>query len=150
MGNFIFSRPDFIASCRQIYWTAQKERHDKMDENLTISDLKTRWQKVLNVTKLAVSHHPSEYREIKTLAHEIVNNPLDIKEYIPTVKKLTSLLSVMDQCGQGTIFHHFNERIRPSNIWQIDLLRVECKDLLDHLRQFDQWRLKAHHLKVVK
>ena len=121
-----------------------------MDENLTISDLKIRWEEVLKVTKTAVYHHPSEYRQIKSIANEVVNNPLDINEYIPTVKKLTHLFSIMDQGDQGTIFQHFNERIRPSNIWQIDLLRVECQDLLEHLHQFDRWRLKIHHLKVVK
>lgn len=121
-----------------------------MDDNLTIPDLKKRWEKVLNQTKISVSRHPAEYRQIKSLARNVVNNPLDIGEYLPTVKKLTHLFEVMDENKQATIFFHFNERIRPSQIWQIDLLRVECCDLLDHLHAFDQWRFKHHQLKIIK
>jgi hypothetical protein len=56
----------------------------------------------------------------------------------------------MDENKQETIFSHFNERIRPSQIWQIDLLRVECRDLLDHLHTFDKWRREYHQLKIIK
>jgi hypothetical protein len=121
-----------------------------MDESLTVAELTQRWEKVLTLTRRSVSNHPQEYRRLKSLAREIADEPLDIKDYLPTVKKLTNLLKLMDVNGQGTIFHLFNQRIRPSDIWQVNLLRVECRDLLAHLHEFDQWRLKVHRLKVVK
>ena len=121
-----------------------------MDENLTIFDLKQRWKKVLTITQKSVSNHPMEYRQLKILARNIVDRPLDIKDYLPTVKKLTHLLELMGDSDEESIFYLFNKRIEPSDIWQTSLLRVECRDLLAHLHDFDQWRIKSHRLKVVK
>ena len=121
-----------------------------MDENLTVSDLKQRWENVLKATQKAVSIHPAEYRQLKSLARDIVYKPLDIGEYLPTVKRLTNLLKIMDKSGKGTIFHLFHQRIHPAEIWQNNLLRLECRDLLAHLEAFDQWRIKIHRLKIVK
>jgi hypothetical protein len=121
-----------------------------MNENLTFCDLKQRWENVLKITQKSVSIHPIEYRQLKSLARDIVYKPLDIGEYVPTVKKLTNLLEVMDASGKGTIFHIFNQRMRPEEIWQNNLLRVECRDLLAHLEAFDQWRIETHRLKIVK
>ena len=121
-----------------------------MDENITVSDLKQRWENVLKVTRKSVCNHPTEYRRLKSLARDIVYKPLDIREYLPTVKKLTDLLTQMDQEDQGSIFYLFNQRIRPSDIWRDNLLRVECRDLLEHLEAFDQWRISIHGLKIVK
>lgn len=121
-----------------------------MDENLTVCDLKQRWENVLKITQKSVSIHPTEYRQLKSLARDIVYKPLDIGEYLPTIKKLTNLLTAMDESGKGTIFHLFNQRIRAEEIWQNNLLRVECRDLLAHLEEFDQWRIKLHRLKIIK
>jgi hypothetical protein len=105
---------------------------------------------VLTPTKGAVVRHPGVYRQLKTLAGDIVGKPLDIKEYLPTVERLAGLLRIMDPEDDGTIFHFFRSRISPSNIWQVPLLRVECRDLLAHLEAFDQWRVQTSNLKVVK
>lgn len=121
-----------------------------MDEVLTVIDLKQRWEKVLKTTRISVYNHPKEYRQLKNLARDIIHKPLDIGEYMPTINKLTHLLKMMDESGKGSIFYLFKKRINPSNVWQINLLRVECRDLLAHLKEFDRWRLKVHRLKVIK
>ena len=120
-----------------------------MDNQLTIAELEKRWETVLLRTKTAVVRHPAAYCQLKSLAADIVCKPLDIKEYLPTVKKLASLLKSMDPDGRGSIFCLFNDRIVPRSIWQVSLLRMECKDLLAHLKAFDEWRIGTRHLKVV-
>jgi hypothetical protein len=121
-----------------------------MNDRLTIQELEKRWENVLSLTKRAVARQPSVYRQLKSLAGDIVGQPLDIKEYLPTAEKLADLLQVMDPNGSGTIFHFFKSRISPSNIWQVPLLRVECRDLLAHLEAFDQWRVSTSNLRVIK
>lgn len=121
-----------------------------MDEKLTIAELEKRWEEALAATRAAVSRYPNAYRKLKSLAVDIVEKPLDIKAYLPTAEKLTDLLDRMDPEGRGSIFCIFKDRIAPSSIWQVPLLRMECKDLLAHLKAFDTWRVKKSHLKVVK
>ena len=121
-----------------------------MNNQLTIADLEKRWQKALVLTRTAVAREPGVYRQLKSLAAEIAANPLDIKEYLPTAEKLSGLLTTMDPEGQGSIFYLFSDRIAPRSIWQVPLLRMECKDLLAHLKVFDEWRISTSHLKVVQ
>jgi hypothetical protein len=117
---------------------------------LTITELEKRWESALAVTQAAVVRNPGAYRQLKSLAGHIVGKPLDISEYRPTAEKLSGLLKTMDPDGQGSIFYYFNDRISPSSIWHVSLLRMECKDLLDHLRAFDDWRKNRCHLKILK
>ena len=117
---------------------------------LTIAELEKRWENVLSVTQTAVERHPAVYRQLKFLAGEILEKPLDISDYLPTAQKLAGLLKIMDPDGPGSIFGYFGERISPENIWQVPLLRMECKDLLSHLDVFDQWRISACRLRIVK
>ncbi len=112
--------------------------------------MEKRWDDALSATQNAVNRRPGLYREIKSLANDIIGKPLDINEYIPTVQKLVDLLKTMDPNGRGSIFNYFSDRITPSSIWQVPLLRVECKDLLAHLNAFDTWRRKTCRLKIVK
>jgi hypothetical protein len=121
-----------------------------MNERLTIEELEKRWENVLAMTKNAVAKQPIVYRQIKTLASNVVKNPLDIREYFPTVERLTNLLQTMDPEGRGSIFHFFSKHISPTSIWQVPLLRMECRDLLSHLEAFDQWLSQTSHLKLVK
>ena len=121
-----------------------------MDDGLTVEELQQRWENALVMTLAAVARQPGVYGELKSLAGDILNRPVDISEYLPAVRKLAGLLEKMDPCGRGTIFHFFNERIGPASIWDVCWLRVECKDLLAHLNAFEQWRLKRSGLKVVK
>lgn len=121
-----------------------------MNDKLTIEDLEKRWKNALAATQTAVRKHPSVYRKLKSLAGDIVENPLDIRDYFPSATKLTSLLKRMDPKEQGSIFNFFNDRITPSSIWQVTLLRMECKDLLAHLNEFENWRIKTRHLKIIK
>lgn len=121
-----------------------------MNDRLTIKELEKRWENVLTLTQSAVARHPGIYRQLKSLAGDIVGKPVDIKEYLTTAEKLADLLRIMDPEDAGTIFHFFRRRISPSDIWQVPLLRVECRDLLAHLKAFDQWRLQRRSLKIVK
>ena len=121
-----------------------------MNKGLTLSELEKRWDAVLTATQTAVNRHPGLYRNLKLLATDIVDKPLDIRDYLTTVEKLETLMNSLDPGGKESIFHHFCRRIKPSSIWQVSLLRVECKDLLDHLSAFDKWRLKTHGLAIVK
>lgn len=121
-----------------------------MNEHLTIEELEKRWKNVLAVTQKAVAKNPGVYRHIKTLADDVAKNPLDIREYLPTAERLADLLQSMDPEGLGSIFYIFNKRISPKSVWQVPLLRVECKDLLSHLEAFDQWRHQSRHLRLVK
>lgn len=121
-----------------------------MNDRPTLKELEKRWENVLILTKSAVVRHPGVYRQLKSLAGDIVVNPLDIKEYLPTVERLADLLRIMDPGDGGTIFHFFKNRLSPSSIWQVPLLRVDCRDLLAHLEVFDQWRVQTSNLKVVK
>jgi len=117
---------------------------------LTVSELENRWNNALVMTLNAVTKHPAVYRELKSLAGEIVAKPLDIREYLPTAQKLVEFLQQMDPNNLGSIFCFFNDRIAPSSIWDATWLRMECEDLLAHLRVFDEWRLNTCGLRVVQ
>jgi hypothetical protein len=121
-----------------------------MDSQLTVSELESRWENTLTATGTAVARHPRTYRTLKALAVEVVERPIDINDYFPTVEKLLKHFELLDPCGTGSIFEIFKFRIKPSSIWQVKMLRVECRDLLNHLNTFDEWRRKKHHLQVVK
>jgi hypothetical protein len=124
--------------------------NEPMDDDLTIAELEKRWENALVVTKSAVGRHPTAYRELKSLAGDIIRKPLDITDYLPSANKLVDLLETLDPTGRGSIFHLFNRRIAPSDIRAIPWLRMECQDLLAHLKAFDEWRMKTSGLKVVK
>ena len=121
-----------------------------MEGRLTVKQLEERWEKVLRATRSAVVDHPRAYREVKAQAAAIIDAPVDIQDYLPTVEKLTYRLKTLDPCGQGSIFDLFTERITPTSIWHVKMLRMECCDLLEHLRAFDQWRRDQHRLRRVK
>ena len=121
-----------------------------MEEVLTIAELEARWANALAATHTLVRKHPGAYHELKILTGDTVNNPVDIKEYLPTVERIVSLLKTLDPSGQGSIFHFFYSRISPSSIWQISQLRLECRDLLDHLNAFEKWRIKTSRLRIVQ
>lgn len=121
-----------------------------MDDQLTLSDLEAQWQNTLQATRLSTTKHPCTYRELKSLAAHVVNHTIDIDAYFPTVEKLLNHMQRLDPTGRGSIFHIFSQRIKPVNIWQVRLLRMECRDLLEHLSAFEQWRRQQHHLKRIK
>lgn len=121
-----------------------------MDGRPTLAELESRWEKTLTATQTAAANHPGTYRKLKTVATEIMSTPIDINDYFPTVNKLIGLLEALDPCGQESIFHIFKIRISPSSIWDVKMLRMECRDLLAHLDSFDEWRRKKHHLRQVK
>ena len=121
-----------------------------MDAKLTVEELEKRWEKALEATRCAAADHPTSYRQLKALASEILDNPIDINDYFPTVEQLVACLKTMDPCGHGSIFDFFCARISPGDVWQVRNLRMECKDLLAHLDAFDRWRREKSHLRIVK
>lgn len=123
---------------------------DTVDDRLTVSELEERWNHALVMTSSAVTKHPDVYRKLKSLAGEIVSNPLDIGDYLQTTQTLVGFLKELDPNDRGSIFSIFNDRITPSSIWDANWLRLECKDLLAHLNAFDEWRLKTCGLRVVR
>ena len=116
---------------------------------VTLTELEKRWQRTLAATQAAVARQPCVYRELKSLAGEILVNPLDIADYLPTAQRLVALLERMETDGRGSIFGYFSKRISPASIYQVPLLRMECKDLLAHLTAFDRWRVRKRRLHVV-
>ena len=121
-----------------------------MNSRPTLTQLKSRWNRTLEATSSSVSDHPQAYRELKALLADTIGRQVDINDYFPTVERLIDHLNCLDPMGRESIFHHFRTRISPSSIWDVKLLRVECRDLMDHLKVFDEWRLERHHLKVIK
>jgi hypothetical protein len=121
-----------------------------MENPPTVKDLEARYEKALLATRRAVSAYPEIYRQVKTLAAEIVANPIDIDDYFRIVEKLVNGLNDLDPCGNGSIFGIFSDRISPSTLWQVRMLRMDCKDLLAHLDVFDKWRREKIHLRMVK
>jgi hypothetical protein len=116
----------------------------------TLAELEGRWQKALEATRRAVRRHPDSYRELKKRVAQIASRPLDIREYLPAVERIVHLLHTLDPNEAGSIFDLFRDRFKPSSIWQVPLLRVECRDLLAHLEVFEDWRLATRRLSVVK
>lgn len=121
-----------------------------MDDRVTLAELKTRWDATLKATQAAVTDQYEAYLELKSLADKVVSKPIDINDYFPTVEKLIHLLDILDPCGKKSIFHFFKKRIFPSSIYHVRMLRLECRDLLNHLDAFDRWRQKNCHLHLVK
>jgi len=121
-----------------------------MYETLTISELERRWEKTLSATEKAVTRHPHVYREIKLLVEEIITKTLDINDYPFTAEKLGGLLRTMEDDTQNNIFHYFYDRVAPSSISRLKLLRLECRDLLEQLKAFDMWRMETHQLRLLK
>ena len=119
-------------------------------DHITLDDLQHRWETALSATAAAVRREPEAYRSLKALITDVLRQPLDIRDYLSTAKTLEALLATLDPEGPASIFHHFKHRISPTDIWQVNLLRMECRDLLAHLEAFDAWRRKHHRLTVVK
>ena len=121
-----------------------------MDPNLTVEELETRWKETLEATRRAAAANPSAYRRLKKRTAQVLENPVDINDYLPTVNRLIACLKSLDPCGHGSIFDLFCKRISPDDIWQVRDLRLECRDLLDHLDAFDRWKRERCHLRMVK
>ena len=121
-----------------------------MKDRLTVKMLEKRWEKALQATLIAAKRHPETYRQVKAQASDIVENAVDIKEYFPAVEKLLFHLETLDPDRRGSIFDIFNDRLFPTNIWQVKMLRMECRDLLSHLNAFDEWRREKHRIRIVK
>lgn len=117
---------------------------------LTLRELHQRWEEAMVLTEEAVNRHPEVYRELKSLIEGILVAPLDIRDYFSTAEKIVLLLKQLDPGGRGSIFHRFTECLAPSTIWHVRWMRVECTDLMDHLKAFDQWRREKCRLKLVK
>jgi len=116
----------------------------------SIDELKKRWEAVLTVTDRMVVRQPGVYREIRSLAEDILTKPLDIQDYPMTAERLTRLLRIAGYQAQGTLFHFYFDRFSPSSISRLKLFRAECRDLLASLDAFEGWRRKTRRLRLLK
>jgi len=121
-----------------------------MEPNLTVEELEARWKETLEATRRAAAADPAAYRRLKTQATQVLENPVDINDYFPTVDQLIACLKSLDPCGRGSIFDFFCKRLSPDDIWQVRDLRLECRDMLAHLDAFDRWKRERIHLRRVK
>jgi len=121
-----------------------------MEPNLTVEELEARWKETLEATRRAAAADPAAYRRLKTQATQVLENPVDINDYFPTVDQLIACLKSLDPCDQGSIFDIFCKRLSPDDIWQVRDLRLECRSLLAHLEAFDRWKRERCHLRMVK
>ncbi|HSO18622.1 MAG TPA: hypothetical protein VLT88_04150 [Desulfosarcina sp.] len=121
-----------------------------MENELTVEELEARWENALLATRRAAAAHPGIYRRLKDQAAAIVEHPVDINDYFSTVEELVGRLKTLDPGGHGSIFDIFGARIAPNSVWQVRMLRMECKDLLAHLDVFETWRRKTSRLRLVR
>lgn len=119
-------------------------------ERVSFQELNRRWETMLIRTEAAVGSQPGAYQDLKRLAVRIVDEPLDIGEWLPTARKMADLLVLLDPDRSGSIFGCFHDYILPSDVWHAATLRIDCADLLDHLNKFDQWRREKRQLHVVR
>jgi hypothetical protein len=121
-----------------------------MEETLTLKDLQDRWEKTLSITEKLVVRDPNGYSQIKELLKDIVTKTVDICHYEDTAIKLDRLLTKIDDASKRSIFYFFSDRFSPFSISKMRLFRIECRDLLDQLKAFEDWRIEKHHLIVFK
>ena len=123
---------------------------NKKSDPSKINALNRQWERMLLLTEDAVCRHPDCYRELKSLILKTVYAPLDIRDYIPTARKIVRLLNCLDPVGKGTIFQRFVDPLKPSDICHLKWMRMECIDLLDHLGVFEDWRKEQRCLRIVR
>jgi len=116
----------------------------------TMQDLERRRSEALKTSELAVLQHPEIYREVRKLTTYILHNTVDIGEYFPVACKLANLLKTMSHAGKGTIFASFYKSIDPKQCGEARYLRFECRDLMEHFRDLEEWRRNTRCLRVVK
>lgn len=121
-----------------------------MNETLSLKELENRYKGVLVATDKAVAKHSDVYRELKALACDVVTKPLDIKDYPITAEKIVELLKIIGCETEGNIFQFYYNRVWPLSICNLKFFRMECRDLLEHLKAFDEWRKEYRHLRILK
>ncbi|MBF0225776.1 MAG: hypothetical protein HQK76_10005 [Desulfobacterales bacterium] len=116
--------------------------------HLTVDELLKKRIESFFITEKAVLQYSKEYREIKCLLRRIVFEVVDISEYYPLSNELINLFDAM---GEGTIFYnYFYKNIDPSQSGDARFLRAECRDLLNQIEEFDEWRLKNRNIRILK
>ena len=121
-----------------------------MEETLTVKDLQDRWEEALSITEELVGRDPGVYSQLKGLLKDIVTQTVDICDYEDTAEQLDRLIKGIDNCSRRSIFYFFCDRFLPCSISKMRLFRIECRDLLDQLNTFENWRKDKHHLIVLK
>lgn len=121
-----------------------------MSTKPTVNALNKRWEQVLAATEAAVSEYPVIYRELKTLARDIAEGPMNVPDYQLTTDKFAQLLKALTPEGGGTIFGLYHDSLLPSAIQDLKLLRRECRDLLIYLGELDLRLMRNSGLRAVK
>jgi hypothetical protein len=117
---------------------------------LTLEELKQKREENLLGSERAIRHQCDAYRELKKLVNDINTGPLDVADYYRSASRLGFLLSELSACSSHTIFHYFAEQIDPGKVSDVRYFRLECMDLAQQIRDFDQWRTQRHRLKRIK
>lgn len=117
---------------------------------LTFEQLQQQHQRALTLSEQAVRKRPEAYRQVKSLIHQIVNEPVDVGEYFHLARTLTDLLNHLGSCQPGSIFEYYQPNIDPLKQGQARYFRMECCDLLEQLQNFEQWRKARRPLKLIR
>jgi hypothetical protein len=113
----------------------------------TLDELKRRWERCLFVSDAAVCRSPQTYARIRGLARHVLTHPVDIDDYAGLARRMSRLI---EQMGCDTLFfHYYHDHIDPLKFGRAQYFRPICRDLLDRLDWFAQWRASRRRLRVV-
>ena len=114
---------------------------------LRASIFEKREQSLINTEK-AIWKHPDEFQEIKTIASQVVRQPVDIDEYYDTALRLATL---MEKMGPNTMFEpYFLDNVDPRRNCQARYFRFICRDLNEQIKILNHWRKERLQLRVIK
>ncbi|MGB9499169.1 MAG: hypothetical protein ACKVE4_05335 [Dissulfuribacterales bacterium] len=116
----------------------------------TMEELKKRRSESLRISEKAISEHPNEYREIKTLVSEILSKPVDIGDYYKTARKLAGLLEKMIKTETVSIFYYYYKNIDPRKSGQARYFRANCLDLYEQLKYVNELRIDRRKMRLIQ
>lgn len=119
-------------------------------DTLTFEQLKQQHLRALALSEQAVRRKPDAYRQIKTLVHQVVNEPVDVGEYYHLARTLSGLLEALGGGQPGSIFEYYRNNIDPRKLGQARYFRMECRDMLEQLSNFEQWRKDNRRLTIIR
>jgi hypothetical protein len=115
-----------------------------------LENLKRKRLEMFLRSEQAILRQVDAYRVLKQLVQDINGHILDVADYYRTARRLGTLLDQMTSGMDQTIFHYFAEYIDPGKHGDIRCFRLECRDLAEHIKELEQWRVARHRLKRIK
>ncbi len=117
---------------------------------LSLKNLKERWDHSLFCTDETICRHPDAYKELKCLIRRINNEPVDIGQYLESARRIILLLKTLTMGRNGTLFEYFLTQMDPKKSGTAIYFRFYCTDLQNLLNQIDSYRKSRRRLKLVK